>query len=135
MMLRVMMEEMSKPSKPNSAGPEAPISNHSVNGVKSAPKSINKNNECSLKFGTWNVRKGLIKREIEITNLLSESDLDVLFLTETDVRIESENDFTIAGYKTFFHVRDKPEQKIRMMCLVKESALQMIRSFVKTLPF
>ena len=81
--------------------------------MKSAPKSINKNNECSLKFGTWNVRKGLIKREIEITNLLSESDLDVLFLTETDVRIESENDFTIAGYKTFFHVRDKPEQKIR----------------------
>ena len=64
---------------------------------------------------------------MEITKLLSDSDLDVLFLTETDVKIETEKDFKIDGYKTIFHVRGKSDQKLRMLCLIKESSQHIIK--------
>ena len=47
---------------------------------------INDSKKRHLKIGTWNVRRGLVKRENEITNLLLTEELDVLFLTETDTK-------------------------------------------------
>ena len=39
-------------------------------------------------------------KEIEITHLLKEEDLDVLFLTEVDSRsLQDEKDYNIQGYK------------------------------------
>ena len=35
----------------------------------------------------WNVRRGLIKREKEIEEMLREHQLDILFLVETDTNI------------------------------------------------
>ena len=37
-----------------------------------------------LRIATWNVKRGLIKRELEIKDLLKRENLHVLFLTETD---------------------------------------------------
>ena len=39
----------------------------------------------SEQIGSWNIRRGIVKREIEIVQLLKDEELDILFLTETDV--------------------------------------------------
>ena len=41
-----------------------------------------------------------------------DEELDILFLNETDTKIENEKDFKIAGYKTIFHVRVENAQKV-----------------------
>ena len=58
--------------------------------------------------------------------MLLDEELDVLFITETDTKIESEKDFKIAGYKTIFQVREENTQKVRMMCLVNEASQHII---------
>ena len=111
------MENKSNKSDSTSSTPT--ISDHPVISGKSAAKNIaNKKKECSLKFGTWNVRRGLIKREIEITQMLLDEELDVLFITETGTKIENEKDFQVAVYKTIFHIREENTQKVRMMCFI-----------------
>ena len=75
-----------------------------------------------LKSGCWNIRRGLIKRELEITNLLTTEKLDIFFLVETDTNmIHSENDYKIKGYKTVFPLKDGNNLKTRMICLTNES--------------
>ena len=37
-----------------------------------------------FKTGCWNIRRGLLKREHEIYELLTNQELDLLFLVETD---------------------------------------------------
>ena len=39
-----------------------------------------------LIIGTWNIRRGLVKREYEILALLNSENFDVLLLTETDTK-------------------------------------------------
>ena len=82
--------------------------------------------QSALRLGCWNIRRGLVKREIELTQMLMDEELDILFLTETDTKIENEKDFKIAGYKTIFHVRVENAQKVRMMCLVNEASQHII---------
>ena len=66
-----------------------------------------------LKSGCWNIRRGLIKRELEITNLLTTEKLDIFFLVETDTNmIHSENDYKIEGYKTVFPLKDGNKLRI-----------------------
>ena len=63
------------------------------------PKSINKKQPNALKCATWNIRRGLIKREIELTDLLRSENLDTIFLTETDIKgISKDEDYLIQGY-------------------------------------
>ena len=46
------------------------------------------------KIGCWNIRRGLIKREKEITTLINQHNLNVLFLVETDTfQITEEKDY------------------------------------------
>ena len=62
-----------------------------ISGSKSQPingvlKNLNKTNPSqSINISTWNIKRGLLKRELEIINLLKEEKLAILFLTETDV--------------------------------------------------
>ena len=69
---------------------------------KNVEKSSNQKNH--LKIGTWNIKRGLVKRELEIANLPKSEKLDVLFLTETDLQLNSAEDFKLEGYKTSFHL-------------------------------
>ena len=93
--------------EPNSTSPSAP--------KKQLPMK-------QLKSGCWNIRRGLIKRELEITNLLTTKKLDIFFLVETDTNmIHSENDYKIKGYKTVFPLKDGNNLKTRMICLTNES--------------
>jgi hypothetical protein len=59
------------------------------NGMKKQGHKVQrkvKPRKKSLRLGTWNIRRGLIKREKEIERLIQDEDLDLLFLTETDVK-------------------------------------------------
>ena len=47
----------------------------------------------------WNIRKGLITRELELKLLLTTENVDIIFLTETDTRaILTKTDYEIDGY-------------------------------------
>ena len=46
-------------------------------------------------IGTWNIRRGLVKRENEIITLLFSENLDVLFLTETDTQFSNTCSYNI----------------------------------------
>ena len=51
-------------------------------------------------------------------------------MVETDTfQINSEKDYTIPGYSTIFHDKAKPNDKTRMVCLIKEEKL--IKSNIK----
>jgi hypothetical protein len=80
-------------------GESSPVDTKPVSNINHISEKLNKNkksnqnknvkvesNSRDLHIGTWNVRRGLVKRENEITNLLLSDDLDVLFLTETDIK-------------------------------------------------
>ena len=62
--------------------------------------------ENELRLCCWNIRRGLVKREHEITELLRKEKLDVLFLVETDsYAIMEEKDYIIPGLKTIFPLK------------------------------
>ena len=45
---------------------------------------------------SWNIRRGLVKREKEIMSLITQNNVNILFLVETDtVSINSEEDYKI----------------------------------------
>ena len=73
-------------------------------------------------MGCWNIRRGLVKREHEIIELLNSQKLNILFLVETDTNvIQEEKDYKIKGYRTFFPLRGKDDLKTRIICLVDEN--------------
>ena len=52
-----------------------------INATNTIPKKETQTERNrQLKIGTWNVRRGLIRRELEIVNLIESEDVDVLFL-------------------------------------------------------
>ena len=62
-----------------------------------------------------------------LIKLINKEDLDILFLTETDVRLNNEEDFKLCGFNTIFHKRENNEEKIRLIALVKTSLEQNIK--------
>ena len=54
-----------------------------------------------LRIGSWNIKRGLVTKEIELRDILNEEDLDILFLNETDTKqISKITDYQIDGYET-----------------------------------
>ena len=104
---------------PTTMGQSKPV--YPVPTINSKPtnKSYQKKEDKKLKIGTWNIRRGVLKRECEIVNVLKEENLDILFLTETDIIIEEEEDLKIEGYKSFFQLRKSNNEKIRIIALVE----------------
>ena len=76
---------------------------------------------CIFIYHRWNVRRGLVLREIEIKEILCKEDIDIFFLTETDTKtIICESDYKIQGFQTIFHERKNPNDVLRVICLIKE---------------
>ena len=70
----------------------------------------------------WNIRRGLIKREREIENLLTNETCDLLFLVETDtLLITEEKDYKLIGFTTLFQKKEKISDKTRIILLCKEN--------------
>ena len=77
-------------------------------------------NENRISIGCWNIRRGLIKRETEIKNLITEQDLDVLILVETDTNmVTTEKDYMIPGFKTWLPIKKETSDKTRLLMLTK----------------
>ena len=73
--------------------------------TKASNQKSSKNYE-DQNLGCWNIRRGLVKRELEILELCSNKNLSVLFLTETDsFQINEAKDYQLPGYSTLFHAK------------------------------
>ena len=91
---------------------------------KSAENEIKTKKGDMLNCATWNVRRGLVLREIEIKEILVNEKIDIFFLTETDTKsINCETDYKILGFETIFHERKNPNDVLRIICLVKEELM------------
>ena len=53
--------------------------------------SVPKTQPCEihqlLKICSWNIRRGLIKRELELKDMLNSEKLNIMFLVETDTKL------------------------------------------------
>jgi hypothetical protein len=69
-------------------------------------QKTNPNVNADLICCAWNVKAGLVKRELEIRNLLKTEKIDILFLNETDsVNIHKESDYNIEEFSTILQKR------------------------------
>ena len=73
---------------------------------------------CSFSDGPFG-NKIKYERELEIKHLLQEEKIDVIFLTETDVLLQSDNEYQIEGFKTVLPIKSNHEDKTRIICLIK----------------
>ena len=78
-----------------------------------------------LKICSWNIRRGLLKRELELKDMLNSEKLNIMFLVETDTKmLHGKNDYKIEGYETILQKTNKSNEKIRIICLVKEETFK-----------
>ena len=101
-----------KAEKQNSHNKNTQISNAETNKTK----------ETCIRLGTWNVRRGLIRRENEIKALLQEEDLDLLFLTEADTKLINVANYKINGYRTIAPMAKDENDTIRVIAVAREEA-------------
>ena len=74
-----------------------------------------------IKCACWNVRRGLIKQELEVKNILQDEKIDIMFLVEVDTNlIKIKTDFILAGYETVVQKRKSDEEKVRVVWVFKE---------------
>jgi exonuclease III len=73
-----------------------------------------------LNIATWNIRRGLVTRENELVDLLTTEEIDVIFITETDVRRGNVSGYKIAGFTTHLQNCNSDEDQVRIVALVKE---------------
>ena len=52
----------------------------------------------NLKISSWNIKRGLVTKEIELRDILNREDIDILFLNETDSKhLAKKADYQING--------------------------------------
>ena len=69
-----------------------------------------------LKIGCWNIRRGLIKRELELCVILKTEKINIKILTETDSNmIKTKDDYRIEGYETVIQLRKDDIDKTRII--------------------
>ena len=108
------------------SNPITKINNQTI-VTKTAQTNRKQNNTKTLEkrhliIGTWNVRRGLVRRELEIIELLRKENLDVLFLTETDTKRSNLANYSLQGYSTHFQMGDEDSSNIRIVALVKDNS-------------
>ena len=107
--------------KPKPLDPDSTLTPPTGGHKQKQDRNANRTNKKELLIGTWNVRRGLIKREIEISKLLQSDDLDILFLTETDVKKQNVIDYKIKGYSTHIQSVTHDEDLVRVIALTKDN--------------
>ena len=98
-------------------------SSNSVYG--SVPKTQPWEMHQLLKICSWNIRRGLIKRELELKDMLNSEKLNIMFLVETDTKLSNgKSDYKIEGYATVLQKTNQSTDKIRIIGLVEEDTLK-----------
>jgi len=88
------------------------------------PKVQPNDMEQQLKICSWNIRRGLIKRELELKNILNSEKVNIMFLVETDITmLNGKKEYKIEGYETILQKTEQNTEKIRIIGLVKEEML------------
>ena len=83
-------------------------------------RTINKQEtKRQLIIGTWNVRRGLVRRENEINDILKTHDVDIFFLTESDTKYAKS--FNLSGYTTVTQMSGCELGTVRIIALVKNN--------------
>ena len=68
------------------------------------------------------MRRGLIKHEIAIKELLKNENLDVLFLVETDTKtLKSSSEYIFKGYDTILQKTNEKNPKVRTIALINNT--------------
>ena len=111
------------------SGPLDPVPNAELdtntNNSNSDRTNRNQNSGTNKKektIGTWNIRRGLIKRENEILEIITSQNIDILFLTETDTKRSNAEKFVIKGFNTVVQKVSKEDDVVRIVALIRENA-------------
>ena len=78
--------------------------------------------KTELRLGTWNIRRGLVRRENEIERLLLDEGLDLLFLTETDSKKMNIDNYKIKGFYIVTPEVTDEQDMVRIVAIVREEA-------------
>ena len=88
----------------------------------SVPKAQPWEMQQLLKICSWNIRRGLIKRELELKDMLNSEKLNIMFLVETDTKLPNgKSDYKIEGYATVLQKTNQVND------IVKVTSFQIIR--------
>ena len=75
----------------------------------------------------FKIQHGLITKELELTHMLDDEKLDIIFLTETDTKaISKPEDYKIPGYDTVLPLNDGKNPVTRILGLVKSNIANQI---------
>ena len=75
----------------------------------------------SLRISSLNIRRGLYKKEEELTLLMQEQNCDVCSFSEVDIEdFNEKKPFSIKGFKTFFPLKRTGTNTKRLICLVRD---------------
>ena len=82
-------------------------------------------NVSKLTIGCWNIRRGILTREMETREILKNEHLNVLFLVETDVILENGKDsYKIENYQTVVTKHESEKEKVRVIGLIEENIVK-----------
>ena len=98
------------------------LDHDSANKNKKEKAQPEKQNQKQIKIGTWNVRRGLLRRENEIKLLLQSENIDILYLTETDTKKINVTNYKLSGYTTILQCSEGDDDSVRIIALVKDAA-------------
>ena len=74
------------------------------------------------------MKRALVKRETEILELVKKENIDIIFLTKTNIiTICFESDYSVKGYVTTLQERKNPNDVIRIVGLVKEDLVNKMK--------
>ena len=76
-----------------------------------------------LRIASWNIRRGILNKKTEIGNFITQYNIDMLFLLETDIE-----HFDMRTYASFIPIvpRVSPGRKIRIVLLVRPNLIENI---------
>ena len=96
-----------------------------IRKVDGHQENVRKSALENLKIGSWNIKRGLVTKEIELRQILIEEEFYIIFLNETDTKqILSEKDYQIDGYETILPKLSKTSQTVRILVLVENDLLE-----------
>jgi hypothetical protein len=84
-----------------------------------------------LKVVSWNIGRGLLSKLPEINNLIASEKIDIITLSEVDLPIGEDTIF-IEGFRTVLPMRRKPEDKVRIMSLVRIKVVKKYDSYTNS---